>query len=391
MCRKIKLCYTFIAIILLLALVAPASTACRGFDVPVIRRQPGPIYGPYEKRSSGQQQVNWITVAAGANGSISPSSRYGYVPVRVHTDQDFIITPDAGHKIADVKVDGQSIPVRDPSGFTHTFTQVSSDHTISATFIELASVTYIITATAGPGGLISPAGRCPVNKGGSQRFTIQANSGYDVADVQVDGESVGRRYDYQFDNVTRDRRIGVSFTQKKAPTTMYDGAYKGTFNYKYRKIPIKNDTDPWTKVTMGVTVDLRTRDIQNGKVILDVTRVSCSDYGFDALNGVSPINNSNAVFPANPPNAGATDCTMNIYFPDGAVLNIYSGKDTENYVSLDGETLYGSKWDAQNVKSFPLSGVGSEIKFGGWDLIKQTGPDVWGHAPLNDHLLISDL
>ena len=166
-------------------------------------------------------------------------------------------------------------------------------------------------------------------------------------------------------------------TPTPALSSMYDGTYKGTFNYKYRKTPIHNDTDPWIKVTLGVTLDLRTRDINNGQVTLDVTRILCSDWGFDALNGISPMNNSNAVLPANPPNEGPIDCTMAVNFPNGAQLNIYSGKSVENYINWYGKSLYGSKWDAHNV-AFPLSQVGCQIEFGWWELVKQTGPDVWG-------------
>ena len=51
--------------------------------------------------------------------------------------------------------------------------------------------TFVITATAGEGGTITPSGEVEVTEGESQSFAIEADEGYEVADVRVDGESVG--------------------------------------------------------------------------------------------------------------------------------------------------------------------------------------------------------
>ena len=50
---------------------------------------------------------------------------------------------------------------------------------------------YTITATAGEGGSITPAGEVSVKEGASQTFAIAAQEGYAIADVLVDGQSVG--------------------------------------------------------------------------------------------------------------------------------------------------------------------------------------------------------
>ncbi|MET3730829.1 T9SS type A sorting domain-containing protein [Moheibacter stercoris] len=68
-----------------------------------------------------------ITATAGTNGSISPS---GDVEVNCGEDQTFNITADAGYIVSDVLVDGVSVGAVS----TYTFTEVSADHTISATF-----------------------------------------------------------------------------------------------------------------------------------------------------------------------------------------------------------------------------------------------------------------
>ena len=70
----------------------------------------------------------------------------------------------------------------------YTFTNVTANHTITAAF---AINTYVITPTAGAGGSITPSTPQTVNYGGSQTFTITPNTGYHIADVGVDGVSVG--------------------------------------------------------------------------------------------------------------------------------------------------------------------------------------------------------
>jgi predicted small secreted protein len=71
---------------------------------------------------------------------------------------------------------------------------------------------HTITASAGSGGSISPSGSTSVTYGLSRTFTIKANRGYHVADVLVDGGSVGAVSRHTFDNVTANHTISALFT-----------------------------------------------------------------------------------------------------------------------------------------------------------------------------------
>ncbi len=73
------------------------------------------------------------------------------------------------------------------------------------------SIYYSITASASGGGTISPSGTTQVVSGGSQTFTITANTGYHISDVVVDGSSVGVVTSYPFTNVTADHTIAATF------------------------------------------------------------------------------------------------------------------------------------------------------------------------------------
>ena len=71
-----------------------------------------------------------------------------------------------------------------------------------------------IMASAGAGGSISPSGAVVVSCFANQAFAISPNTGFHVADVLVDGVSVGAVTSYTFSTVTTPHAIAASF----APT-----------------------------------------------------------------------------------------------------------------------------------------------------------------------------
>ena len=145
-----------------------------------------------------------ITASAGNNGQVSPS---GSTSVNYGADQTYTITANQGYLVADVLVDGSSVG----SQTSYTFTNVITAHTISATFSAIPQNTHIIQASAGAHGTISPAGSVTVAQAGSQTFTIAPESHYHVADVLVDGVSVGAVTSYAFTNVIADHTISATF------------------------------------------------------------------------------------------------------------------------------------------------------------------------------------
>lgn len=100
---------------------------------------------------------------------------------------------------------------------------VSANYTF--TTASATPTQYTITASAGAGGSITPSGTISVAAGGAQSFSIAAQSGYRIADVRVDGNSVGAVGSYAFQNVTSNRTISASFAQN---TTTPPPAGSGT-------------------------------------------------------------------------------------------------------------------------------------------------------------------
>lgn len=160
-----------------------------------------------------------IEASAGSGGGIDPE---GDVFVPDGGDQRFDFDPDRGYEIDRVRVDGDSERVRS----SYTFEEVTENHTIRVTFTETdeggdddddddddSGITYLtITATAGEGGSISPDGRVQVAYDRNKSFIIQADEGYELADVLVDGRSVGAVGRYTFEKVHKNHTITAVFT-----------------------------------------------------------------------------------------------------------------------------------------------------------------------------------
>ncbi|MBQ1652788.1 MAG: MucBP domain-containing protein, partial [Bacteroidales bacterium] len=153
-----------------------------------------------------------ITASAGNGGTITPD---GAVTVDEGTDKTFAIAASTGYHIADVLVDGQSVGAL----ASYTFPNVMSDHTIEATFEADAPNTYTITASAGNGGTITPNGAVTVEEGIDKTFAIAASTGYHIADVLVDGQSVGAVVSYTFQNVNANHTIEATFEADATPNT----------------------------------------------------------------------------------------------------------------------------------------------------------------------------
>lgn len=141
-----------------------------------------------------------VTVDAGAHGTITPGTstyNYGATPT-------FTIAPAAGYGIVDVTVDGHSVGAVS----SYTFTSLTGNHTIAATF---AQYEYTIQASAGNGGTITPAGLINAVHGGTQNFTITPANGYHIAAIYVDGEAAAVANQYTFASIDANHTIHAMF------------------------------------------------------------------------------------------------------------------------------------------------------------------------------------
>ncbi len=154
-----------------------------------------------------------ITATSGEGGTIAPS---GSVVAPCGGSQTFTFTPYSCSIVDKIIVDGEEV---DPAQ-SYTFTNVTAPHTISVSF---RGATLTINATSGEGGTIEPSGLVSVPCGGSQSFTIVPGGCSQIADVLVDGVSVGAVPEYRFVNVTTPRTIRAVFTYSTSTVTATAG------------------------------------------------------------------------------------------------------------------------------------------------------------------------
>ncbi len=151
--------------------------------------------------ASFRVQQFMIAATAGQGGTITPS---GQVMVPYGANEAFTIIPNAGFAIENVMVDGAA----QGAISSYTFSNITQNHSISATF---KTQQFVITATAGQGGTMTPSGQITVAYGGNQTFTIEANTGYLVDNLIVDGASKGAIATYTLSNVTGNHTLYAVF------------------------------------------------------------------------------------------------------------------------------------------------------------------------------------
>lgn len=138
-----------------------------------------------------------LSVSLGAGVAGTPSSGGEYLQ---GTAVNFSYSTQAGYTNLHVTLDGN--PVAASGSVT-----MNAPHTLAATAVP----GYIITASAGIWGSISPQGAVTVPSGGSQTFTITADTGFTIQSVVVDGVNIGAVPTYTFNNVLANHTISATF------------------------------------------------------------------------------------------------------------------------------------------------------------------------------------
>ena len=181
-------------------------------------------------------------------GTITP---IGGAIVEEGKDIIFFIIPYPGYKIEEVLVDGVNDPNAVSTG-SHTFTNVTTNHTINVTF-ELTAIQHTITATAGANGAINPSGSVTVNHGADTTFFFLPNAGYQVNEVKIDGTNVNfTENQYTFTNVTADHTIHVTFkpTSDLLPFDTYCSTkWNNTFLLNIRKLEADGKIGAGTEIS----------------------------------------------------------------------------------------------------------------------------------------------
>jgi hypothetical protein len=147
------------------------------------------------------------------NGTLAPS---GNTTVADGNNQTYTISPDTNYQISKVTVDGSSVGAVS----SYTFTNVTSNHTICATFKANGGDSTITACSSHPGGAITPEGDTSVAANKSQKYAIKADDGYTIQSLLIDGVSGPVVSSYTFTKVTSDHEICATFEKNDGPYTI---------------------------------------------------------------------------------------------------------------------------------------------------------------------------
>ena len=141
-----------------------------------------------------------ITASSEGEGTITPA---GTTMALCGEDVTYVLTPEAGWHIAELRVDGDVVEITD----TFTFVSVRDNHTISARF---SIDEFTVTATAGDGGLVTPS-VAEASFGESVTVRIVADDCHHIDSVFADGVYVGAVPSYTFSDIDSNHSLSATF------------------------------------------------------------------------------------------------------------------------------------------------------------------------------------
>jgi len=150
------------------------------------------------------QPMPKITATTNYHGTIIPS---GTIIIPRNSFQQFKMTPDPGYRFDKLLVNGIEHPI--PEGqVLYTVANIEKDYSLNAQFVLDQ---YTINASSGAFGSISPTGNVTISGKESQTFIFSPDTGYEVARVLLDGESIGRVLSYELESIVSDHVIRAEF------------------------------------------------------------------------------------------------------------------------------------------------------------------------------------
>jgi hypothetical protein len=270
-----------------------------------------------------------ITANAGAGGSISPKGTVGVVS---GANKTFTIKPIAGYSINQVLVDGNPVTLSKTN--TYTFSDVTITHTIAASFTVS---TYVVTASAGPGGSISPLS-VSINYNGSQVFTVTPGTGYSIAKLKVDGTAVtvSSSGSYTLSNIKKSHTVTASFNPEITTSAGTGGSISPTGTVSVVSGANKTFT---VKANAGYSI---------GQVLVDGSAVTLSSTNTYKFTDVTIPHTIAASFTTGYTVTANADTGGSIS-PSGSVSVAYEANQTFTLMPSTGYSIYKLKVDGTAV------------------------------------------
>jgi len=240
--------------------------------------QPHTIVANFEKNTYS------INVTQTPNGQITSGTRtvnYGDTPI-------FTISPDEGYYIANLTVNGKSIPVKSSSGQIYQFEPVTADGSLTASFV-IKKFTIQVVQTVN--GTITP-GTVTLSYNESQLFTITPKNGFHIVDFLVNRISIGPVSSYFAQNIQSATTISAVFAIDPTPTPTPDPSTSPTPTATLKPTTINATTENGAKIKLLITGNVTSQQITN----LQITKSQSSEtitvsFNVEGTNGDDGIGN----------------------------------------------------------------------------------------------------
>ena len=284
-----------------------------------------------------------LTASAAAHGSISPT---GTVTASDGADQTFTITPDAHYHVAEVVVDAA------PQGplMSYTFSNVTEDHTIAASFS--ADQAALSVTTVGNGSVSKDPDQAIYGFGSSVQLTAAADPGWQFSGWGGDVSGTANPLTVTMDS---DRSITANFVEELQVSTLagsagLTGSADGAGNAARFYGPSGVTCDAVGTIYVADDVNSTIRKVASDGLVTTLAG-SARQYGSVDANG------STARF--NQPMGVACDVAGNVYVADSANHTIRAITPTGDVTTFAGSPgIAGSDDGAGSAARFQLpSGV----------------------------------
>lgn len=321
----------------------PASdvkvTAVYEYDAPSIVSQPKDVWAYWEQEAEFSVTATGIDLKYQWQIDIGDGHGFG----DIYGAEDSIYTMDAVYS----EFDGYKFRcvVSNPGG-----TVISDEVKLTVLWPYIPDIPeYVITATAGEHGEISPSGDVYVYDYNNQTFEITPDEGYEIDTLKVDGKAVDITTSYTFKIVDTNHTIEVTFKQTapKPPVEELPAIHT-----QPQSVSVKaGEQAVFTITASGSGVHLQWQvDKNDGNGFVDIAGADTTGYKIDvtdvAYNGYKyrcVLSNS----------AGAVTT-------DIATLTVTEKVTTVDYEILDGAN---SSWTQNTDGNIVIRGNGEIAKF----------------------------
>ena len=208
--------------------------------------------------------VYTVTTYGYGQGVVTPGATFVYNPDNMYA---FAATPITGYRIASVLRNNIPMVVADPEGtFTDTLVNILDNYVYEVAF---APMTYIVNASCGSNGLVTPIGATSYFYNENGVYTVTANEGYYISSVTIDGNTTNYTqadgmnsytYTFAFNGLNAvDHSISATFAPYQYTITVTDPTHgtitPGTSTYNYNQSPVFTITPAAGYGIVDVTVD----------------------------------------------------------------------------------------------------------------------------------------